>query len=405
MDHNNLSSSIATLPQDQYNFPDPISGTSRVRGQCKHCGGTFALRRDGQVRLHRAGSDMCKGAGEAPKETISPINPPSSHIDEALVHAADQVAEEPAQAQFTQPVRFKLNDLQREELLAMPHSTSIILDYASRCGKAIRAAISAAAIDRNFDPLVLLKVVLGAAPKHRRSEMRKRRLEAYFSGDLATLLAEAPKNQKQLHETRAKFKRRRNEQNADASAMTALAAGMPGRALRRLGQTGTLSATAETITALEALHPQEDDPNPCPHLENSTPIVAKQVAHTLRSMRQSAPGPSGLRADHLLLAYPAGVSNSLITVLNLICNGSAPAWLADAKLFALPKKSGGVRPIAVGETLRRLASSALLRSSMSTLPPLCRQFVMKLDGCVTVASITRSAIESDKSCCFINRLA
>ena len=69
-------------------------------------------------------------------------------------------------------------------------------------------------------------------------------------------------------------------------------------------------------------------------------------------MRQSEPGPSGLRADHLLLAFPTGVSDSLTRVLMAICEGRAPRWLANAKLFALPKKAGGVRPIAVGETLR-----------------------------------------------------
>lgn len=82
-------------------------------------------------------------------------------------------------------------------------------------------------------------------------------------------------------------------------------------------------------------------------------------------MHQSAPGPSGLRADHLLLAFPSGLSDSLVKVLDSIIRGKAPRWLTDARLFALPKKAGGVRPIAVGETLRRLAAAVLLRGSLS----------------------------------------
>lgn len=107
-------------------------------------------------------------------------------------------------------------------------------------------------------------------------------------------------------------------------------------------------------------------------------------------MKQSAPGPSGLRADHLLLAFPDGVGDSLGLVLKAIAEGRSPRWLADAELFALPKKSGSVRPIAVGETLRRLAATVLLRSSR--LPALARQFITRKDGCVTVANKVRSSI-------------
>ena len=67
----------------------------------------------------------------------------------------------------------------------------------------------------------------------------------------------------------------------------------------------------------------------------------------------------------------------------------------------MPKKSNGVRPIAVGETLRRLAATSLLRSTRSSLPTLARQFIVRTDGCVTVANIVRSAIENFKDACVV----
>lgn len=59
----------------------------------------------------------------------------------------------------------------------------------------------------------------------------------------------------------------------------------------------------------------------------------------------------------------------LTAVCQLLARGEAPAslapQLAGASLHALPKPSGGVRPIAVGESLRRLVGK-LLRQAVKT---------------------------------------
>ena len=94
----------------------------------------------------------------------------------------------------------------------------------------------------------------------------------------------------------------------------------------------------------------------------------------------------------MLLAFPNAVPESLLTILNTICEGRAPRWLADAKLFELPKKAEGIRPIAVIEVLRRLAAATLVRSSLGALPPIPRQFVLRRDGCLTMAWLTSSTL-------------
>ena len=94
------------------------------------------------------------------------------------------------------------------------------------------------------------------------------------------------------------------------------------------------------------------------------------VATALRSFPSAtAPGCSGLRVQHIREAMPAGVGDGLldqlVAVVNLLVQGRAcPAvapFLAGANLVALPKPSGGVRPIAIGEVLRRLTGKCLMQ--------------------------------------------
>ena len=82
----------------------------------------------------------------------------------------------------------------------------------------------------------------------------------------------------------------------------------------------------------------------------------------------TAPGPRGLRVQHLKDANVAGSSDAFLSqltaVVNLLAQGRAPDFLAPvlagAGHVALPKPQGGVRPIAVGEILHRLTGKCLM---------------------------------------------
>jgi len=76
-------------------------------------------------------------------------------------------------------------------------------------------------------------------------------------------------------------------------------------------------------------------------------------------------GPDGLRPQHLrdvLLCKEAGpeLITALTGFINLVLAGRCPAGVAPVffggRLLAFIKKSGGVRPIAIGFSLRRLGS-------------------------------------------------
>ena len=109
-------------------------------------------------------------------------------------------------------------------------------------------------------------------------------------------------------------------------------------------------------------------------------LVRSAILHFPRS---SAAGPSGLRPGHLqdCIRRPgrgAGLVSALSNLARLWIEGKlppdhAPAW-CGATLIPLMKKDNGVRPVAIGDTLRRLVgkvllSSPLAREQVGTLRP------------------------------------
>jgi len=139
-----------------------------------------------------------------------------------------------------------------------------------------------------------------------------------------------------------------------------------------------------TYNLLTQKHPPAPDnlSMPTPADDNfAAPVLASEedVRKALASFRPgSAGGPDGLRPGHLKTltarsAAEAGVRllASLTEFVNLTLGGEIPDFARSvfygASLCALTKKDGGVRPIAVGNTLRRLATKVGARSMSSTI--------------------------------------
>ena len=143
------------------------------------------------------------------------------------------------------------------------------------------------------------------------------------------------------------------------------------KAVKALDSNGLHALTPEICDILKSKHPQSpplQSPSPSP----AQPLVlsTEQVMKALSGFhRGTAPGASRFRAVHLqdALTIPTGdadgrLTKALTKVVNILASGEAPSsvspWLAGAPLYPLKKRDGGVRPVAVGEVLRRLVSRA-----------------------------------------------
>ena len=133
----------------------------------------------------------------------------------------------------------------------------------------------------------------------------------------------------------------------------------------------------ETANLLREKHPQ-------PHPESSLPADPLNVDVRFKTNMESllkaihsfkkgaAGGPDGLLPQHLVdmcgdsLGEPASkLLDTLVNFMNLIVYpGKVPALVKEifygANLIALKKEDGGIRPIAVGSTLRRLAAKIVM---------------------------------------------
>ena len=129
-----------------------------------------------------------------------------------------------------------------------------------------------------------------------------------------------------------------------------------------------------TLTALREKHPAPHPDSNIPPVpvegQGALEVTVEEVAKAIRSFPcGSAGGPDGLRPQHLkdMISQSAVVGGPLLlealtSFINLVIDGKTPPpvrpFFFGASLIALDKKDGGVRPIAVGCTLRRLAAKS-----------------------------------------------
>ena len=128
----------------------------------------------------------------------------------------------------------------------------------------------------------------------------------------------------------------------------------------------------EVVDDMIAKHPQSPLPSLPSGPASSLPTIPEALVFgAVRSFPAgSALGPSGLRASHLKdavlcpsSAYATQAVHSLTDVVRTLSAGEIPSevvpHLCGAYLLAVRKKSGGLRPIAVGEVPHCLISKCL----------------------------------------------
>ena len=212
------------------------------------------------------------------------------------------------------------------------------------------------------------------ADAYSQARVVKERLRRWRGGEHKLLWEEAVQLTKQ---PKKKSKKRRKEGEVEeedsqlkrnAERATVLAQeGQYTRALQALTSAGMASDTRATREAMKAKHPPaRGEPQPAPTTDYpQISFSQEEVEKAARKFRRgSAPGPSGMRPEHLtvILQSAPGRRNSavqeLTRLVTVMAGGAVPQnvapYLCGARLHAAAKKSGGIRPIAVGNLLRRL---------------------------------------------------
>ena len=176
--------------------------------------------------------------------------------------------------------------------------------------------------------------------------------------------------------------------------------GQYSKAIKALTSNGLATPSREVLQEMLSKHPQSGAPTlpPGPAPTPASLLTSAVRQGVLSFPHGSAPGPSALRPSHLREAVRCPSLDqadrllaALTNVVNLLAAGQAPPtinpFLCGASLLASRKKSGGHRPIAVGESCGVWCPNALLLTSDSLPSPystpynwglLCRVAVKQL---------------------------
>ena len=191
------------------------------------------------------------------------------------------------------------------------------------------------------------------------------------SGEYAALWYEA-----------ASMKQAKNKSNSTMEALASRAKtlclqGQFGRAANILSSEGTAPDNRKTLIELKKLHPEENEilePLEYYSCEAYQFDEGKVLLQLQPFSSFTAAGPSKMYPEHLLHALNCSISdqskramNSLTKLVNLASRGQLPSFVAppfcSARLTASNKKKTDIRPIALGEVIRRLVAKCIAKEA------------------------------------------
>ena len=199
------------------------------------------------------------------------------------------------------------------------------------------------------------------------------RILLWERGEIDTLWEQLKLQNRRLSEKPHLFKSEVKELNRVAHLVDA---GYLSKAARQLLSHGIHERTPETLEKVRQLFPQPANPHPLrgPITASSLSITPDQLLKVIDKTPQGlAPGPSGLRAEHLQALLPAKskrrptdpTNPALQALTDFVNYGLAGLFPSEIQgplcaglLVPLKKKDGGIRPVVVGDTLRNLVSRA-----------------------------------------------
>lgn len=152
-------------------------------------------------------------------------------------------------------------------------------------------------------------------------------------------------------------------------------------AVKALSSEGVIN-TADHVTELQALHPggvPPELPAPTPSNQLTPPFTESNFISVIRRSKwRKAADTLGWRMDFLKAITTKDAVDKSINLLYHLCRRMAmdttfipsrlKPYFFGAKLIAVKKKNGGIRPIAIGTIFHKLISSSIMRHIKHCLP-------------------------------------
>ena len=247
-------------------------------------------------------------------------------------------------------------------------------------------------------------------PWHEILQQVKSRLSRWFDGDLVTLWTEAFAGGQSLSRCIGQSSPSNQRKHNIRRAKRAVEDGLYSKAMKALTSDGLVAPSDEALQEMLSKHPQSAPPAlPSSPVPPAVKLTESVILKGVKSFPNgSAPGPSSLRPSHLREAVgrPSPdrinqVLSSLKAFVNFLASGQIPPpvlpFFCGANLLSSPKRSCGLRPIAVGEVLRRLTSKSVAitaRSAAFSSLTHCQLGVCVKEGCDAIIHVTSHLMSS-----------
>ena len=210
----------------------------------------------------------------------------------------------------------------------------------------------------------------GKKKKGRSDADAKRRCEEWLEGQRGKLWSSHDAPRKRAPEL---------DRQKEARCSALVKEGLFRKACGALVKDPPVAVTDEVLRDMAGKHPaaRDADARRGAGLRVISPAAAPEISDVeidkaIRSFpRGSAAGPSALRPQHLKEALVPGMRDEVLrqiaALATMLARGEADPvvrpWLCGGSLAALRKQDGGLRPVAVGETWRRLVGKVLSKKA------------------------------------------
>jgi len=179
-------------------------------------------------------------------------------------------------------------------------------------------------------------------------------------------------------------------------------------ALKILGSRGQHPNNASTLNSLQSKHPTGRPTIIMPNNFESLSATKEDLVQVIFNFSNgSSAGPSGFSPDMIKQLsgkknqFNESFSTALLKIVNIILSGNIPSsvskFFSGATLIALIKPDQGVRPIAIGEVIRRVCGKVAMRSIKGNLGLIFGdlQFGVNVsNGCESIVHSLNSQLES-----------